>query len=301
MAVVWRLIDEKPGHQNQSAGLCQALGRIIPTECFDIEVRGRGQHFLNWSVGRFPQGDALPAPDLIVGAGHATHFALLAAKRCYGGRTVVLMNSTLPSSWFDLCVVPEHDGIEGANIFSTMGVLNTVTPSLSETKEQLLILVGGESKHYEWDERGVVDQIAEVIKQSPGVQIKITNSRRSPGSLIISLRDQGWQNVDIVPWQQTPSGWVAEQLSVSRVVWVSEDSVSMVYEALTSGASVGLIQLERRGHGRISAGVDKLIEEGWVMPFSSWQGSEMLNLNLDDFNEAARCAKCIVDQWQLQI
>ncbi|MGB5440816.1 MAG: hypothetical protein WBN90_14350, partial [Gammaproteobacteria bacterium] len=56
--VVWRFSDGKPGHDNQSLGLVDALQRRIPIETYDIPVQpGAG---LDWVIGRFPAGSLLP-------------------------------------------------------------------------------------------------------------------------------------------------------------------------------------------------------------------------------------------------
>jgi mitochondrial fission protein ELM1 len=104
---LWRITDGKPGHEKQTLGLCQALLRQHEGRCFDVDVCR--QPLLNWLMGRFPAGRSLPPPDLIIGAGHHTHFAMLAARRAFGGRCVVLMRPSLPLAWFDLCLIPRHD------------------------------------------------------------------------------------------------------------------------------------------------------------------------------------------------
>ena len=58
--VVWRFSDGKPGHDNQSLGLVDALQRRISIKIYDIPVRpGAG---LDWMIGRFPAGSLLPDP-----------------------------------------------------------------------------------------------------------------------------------------------------------------------------------------------------------------------------------------------
>ena len=82
--VVWRFSDGKPGHDNQSLGLVDALQRRTRIHNYDIPVQpGAGRHLL---LGRFPDGSLLPDPWLIIGAGHATHLPMLAARRAVAVR-----------------------------------------------------------------------------------------------------------------------------------------------------------------------------------------------------------------------
>ena len=71
------LSDGKPGHENQSFGLAEAIGRIRPVRISLISLAG-----VKGPVTRFrrawQESDALPSPHLIFGAGHAVHPALLA-------------------------------------------------------------------------------------------------------------------------------------------------------------------------------------------------------------------------------
>ena len=80
--VVWRFSDGKAGHDSQSQGLVDALQRCMDIDCYDIAV-AKGAA-LDWLRQRFPAGELLPDPWLVIGAGHATHLPLLAARRARG-------------------------------------------------------------------------------------------------------------------------------------------------------------------------------------------------------------------------
>jgi len=295
--VVWRLLDGKRGHENQSLGLCQALARRVTIERYDIPVSNRNLSLLQWLFGLFPAGRTLPRPDIVLGAGHRTHLALLAAKRRYGARAVVIMKPSLPLGLFDLCVVPEHDEVTGHNIFVTRGVMNAVSLESKNERSQGLILLGGVSPHYAWDDGSVLAQVESIVQSQPGDQFVISDSRRTPVGFMDKLAARHLENLTLIPCQQTAPGWVLEQLGKSRLVWVSEDSVSMVYEAITSGAAVGLISLHQERISRISKGIDQLIDEGWVTPYEQWKRTGVLASPQGVFNEASRCAEWMNNQW----
>jgi len=78
-------------------------------------------------------------------------------------------------------------------------------------------------------------------------------------------------------------------------VWVSEDSVSMIYEALSSGARVGLLPVPRlKPNSRVLRGIDELIEQRFLTPFSVWQNAGHLRTAPETLNEAARCAGIVL-------
>ncbi|MCW8880770.1 MAG: mitochondrial fission ELM1 family protein [Sedimenticola sp.] len=295
--VIWRLLDGKPGHENQSLGLCQALSRRINVKQCDIPVAPRAVQLLQWLFGISPASKSLPPPDIVMGAGHMTHFALLAAKRRFAARAVVIMKPSLPLSLFDLCVIPAHDQTDGENVFVTQGVMNTVVASSRKELSQGLILLGGVSSHYDWKDDSVIAQVESIVRLQPEVSFVLSDSRRTPVGFMGKLAALQLKNLSLVPCQQTASGWVVEQLGLSHTVWVSEDSVSMVYEAISSGAVVGLISLKQRRVSRITKGVAQLIEGGWATTYEQWQKTGKLGTPPGTFNEASRCADWMVDQW----
>ncbi len=268
--IIWRFLDGKPGHENQSAGLVQALRTSRPVEAHDIPVPGEIAAFGAWLAGRFPWGRTLPAPDLLLGAGHATHWPLLAARRTRGGRAVVLMRPTLPLGCFDLCIVPAHDHPRAAdNVWVTRGVLNRVRPGVAKDPRQGLILIGGPSQHHAWSTPGMVEQVRAVVAHDAGRRWVLTTSRRTPADFLDALRrqldagiDSGIDDgrIELVPGETTAPDWLPAQLAWAGAVWVSADSVSMVYEALTSGAAVGLLEVPARGRARVVRGVEALVD-----------------------------------------
>ncbi|QEG34725.1 hypothetical protein Pr1d_20070 [Bythopirellula goksoeyrii] len=298
--VIWRFHDDKSGHINQTRGLVKAIAEITPVETFDLPCFSRRQSCLWWLGNQFPPGENLKRPDLILGAGHATHFALLAARRHNGGKAVVLMKPSLPHWLFDLCIVPDQDGLEKSeNVILTRGVLNVVNPSRSQQQERGLILIGGPSSAHGWDNPSIINQIGAIVSNQPDVNWHLTTSRRTPADLVMLLEHLPLPNLTVVPHTSTSLNWVPEQLTHSSQVWVSEDSVSMVSEALTSGASVGLLEVPENYEGRVSQGVQKLRDLGWVTHFTDWDRTRPISTTRVNLNEAQRCATLLCNKFDL--
>ncbi|HRY15372.1 MAG TPA: mitochondrial fission ELM1 family protein [Candidatus Competibacteraceae bacterium] len=294
--VVWRFSDGKAGHDNQSRGLVNALGRLRPVETSLLEPLPtaialsallRGQHAI-WRD--------LSNPDLILGAGHRTHLSLLAARWMSGGKVVVLMRPTLPLFLFDLCLIPAHDAPPAhPNVQITRGALNRIQPSTRLDSTQGLLLIGGPSAHFSWDNAGLYQQIAAVIAADPAMHWTLTTSRRTPPDFLEHL--DGGERCAVIPVTETGPDWLPAQLAKAGQVWVTADSVSMVYEALTSGATVGVLEVPRKHPSRINRGLEQLATEGWVTFFSDWSHHRRLRRPTESFNEAERCARWIIDRW----
>lgn len=301
--VVWRFVDGKAGHEAQTLGLVQALARRRAVECVDLETPSRWNAVCSWLIRRFPAGAGLPAPDLIIGAGHRTHVALLAARRAFGGKNVVLMQPSLPTSWFDACLIPQHDAPPAAaNVIETVGVLNPMLPASNARADRGLLLIGGPSKHHGWGTAAVVDQVRQVLAADRQMQWLLTTSRRTPEDCEVAMLALNEVNLQVVPVSETPRGWVAERLQECACAWVSEDSVSMVFEALTAGASVGLLSVPALAeHSRVQLAAEGLVESGHVVRFAACleHGDFTLPSVSPPLAEADRCAAEILTRLRL--
>jgi hypothetical protein len=297
--VVWRFTDGKAGHENQTAGLLTALQERLPAEDYLFHTADCRRGMLACLRGDDPYGIEKPDPDLILGAGHATHLPMLNARRMRGGKVIVLMKPSLPNGWFDLCVIPAHDRPRHAeNVLITHGVLNRMQPGGVHEPERGLILVGGPSRHVDWSDHGVQAQVCEIVERETGIQWQLATSRRTPEGLVESLSGPGYPNLATVLATDTDPDWLPRQLARAGQVWVTADSVSMVYEALTSGAAVGLIEVPYRApQDRLVHGLDELVKHKQLTRIADWRSGQALQAPAGIFNEAARCADWIVEHW----
>lgn len=294
--VVWAFTDGKAGHENQTRGLLTALARRFRLDTRWIPVPAYSSVLTSLMTRRFLPGAGLPPPTLLIGAGHRTHLPLLAARRAFGGRAVVLMKPSLPRVWFDLCVIPEHDGVSGANVLVTRGALNAVEPG-AKRADSGLILVGGPSRHHGWAEGELLAQVETVVTRAADVRWTLTTSRRTPPATTARLQALDAANLTVVPVKDTGPGWLPEQLAGASFAWVSEDSVSMVYEALTAGCATGVLAVPARRASRVTRGVEALARDGLVTTFARWQAGAGLVAPAQPFNEAARVADRIAERW----
>jgi len=294
--VVWAFTDGKAGHENQTRGLLAALARHRPVDARWIHVPAYASVLSSLMTRRFLPGVGLPPPDLLIGAGHRTHLPLLAARRAHGGRTIVLMKPSLPRAWFDLCVIPEHDGVSGANVLTTRGALNPMEPGKKNARAGLM-LIGGPSRHHGWNANDLLSQVEAIVTGEKDIRWTLTTSRRTPSATIARLRALTLKNLVVVPVTETGPGWLAEHLTRAAQVWVTEDSVSMVYEALTANAATGVLDVPARRESRIVRGIAALRRDGLVTGFADWQRNRKPAPPSVSFNEAERVAAWLGEKW----
>jgi len=297
--IIWQFSDLKPGHENQSKGLIQAIKSRVSAESHRIIVPSSLSTLLYslFTGSLYRQLIQLPKPSHLIAAGRRTHLPMLLAHLWFGGKRIVLMRSHWPKSWFDHMIIPSHDAPKDEqNILATQGAINNVIPSLKHNSHSGTVLIGGPSKHYHWDTDTVISQISEIINATPEVSWQITNSRRTPTDFFDKLGSILPQS-QLIDYKTVDSSWLVSQLATTGQIWVSPDSVSMVYESLSSGALVGCLLLEEtRTNNRIVNGINMLLDQNMLTPFEHWQTTHKLSLPSQQLNEAQRAADWILNQ-----
>ena len=287
--VIWKLLDGKTGHEKQILSLVKALKDEAAIKTIDIKI----QSFLSLILFSINKLKKIQKPDCIIAAGHKTHMALLFLKYFFGGKSILIMKPSLPCNWFDLCIIPEHDKFRGRGlILWTKGVLSNTTNLINKNERKGLILIGGISKHYKWDSERVVNQIEELLRNNLSIHFILTTSRRTPKDFMMKINKLSFKNLKIHPTQDQNENWLKNQMNKTKYAWITEDSMSMIYESITAGQNVGLIGIKSKGKSRITDEVNKLKKEKVI--FSNENKSYKNNNKLHTvFNEANRCAKFI--------
>lgn len=262
--------DGKPGHYNQSLGLAEAMQRLHGAEVSieQISPLGKGQSLgLLLGLKKLPSvcPQAIKA-DYIIAAGHRCHLSLLALSRASNAKSVLMMKPSWPLSWFDYCVIPEHDGLLGSDrVLVTKGAVNRIVYR-GEKKSLQLILLGGPSKHFKWDEDLVVSQLQQITQVQATQEWQLVTSRRTPVEFVLRLQEE-FDGLKLVQPVDVDSNWLASQLPLASHCWVSQDSMSMIYECLTAQAELGLIKLPLAAGdkpNKVSLGVQQLVTEGFI-------------------------------------
>jgi uncharacterized protein len=276
--------DGKAGHENQSLGLAEAIARRVDAEIHLVRVDA-GKNIWSRLSEALEKSREFPKPDYVISAGSSTHIVLWWLARKFDARSIVLMKPFLPMGLFDWCIAPEHDfkslpNIE--NLIISKGALNRVIPAAGDRSEKIF-LIGGPSKIHGFNETQLIERIREIARDGTW---QVADSRRTPSDFLKRLEIE-IPNLTIFPHQDTKPGWLADKLSTAAEVWVTEDSVSMVYEALTGGAKVGVLDMPRlKPDARVIRGLEKLKAEGYLMGGAG--------KNMEALAEADRCAGMIL-------
>ena len=144
----------------------------------------------------------------------------------------------------------------------------------------------------------LIKQITKILDANSSIKWSLTSSRRTPPSTTAEIEKLPKEQVKVLPFETTDKDWLPRELSMSTHVWVTEDSVSMVYEALSSGAKVGLLPIPRKStRSRVVCGLKSLMQEGHLMNYRENQADLAKFKNPPPLNEAKRVAKIVAERF----
>ena len=263
---------------------------------------------------------------LFVSAGSSAAPWCLALARAVGGKCCTIMTpSVLGTKPFDLAIVPEHDFPESApNTLVTLGAPNMIRPDLLEEESRKLskmypptgserwaILLGGDDANYTLSPSWIEGTIPDILNdaEKAGADVYITTSRRtSPEAeeeIINIVKDRSSVRALILAsreeWNPVPG-----MLGLCGKVFCTEDSVSMISEAVTAGCEVEILRVERKRNIRrsLQGATRCLVSKGFIPRKFLW-GVPRFDMMIDsfgridekDFNEAKKSANWVIKRW----
>jgi mitochondrial fission protein ELM1 len=278
----WILSEAYAGLQAQAIGLTEAAG--LRHELRTLTPRAPWRWFAArlWPAPLAAVPDAVRGklPDVVIGAGGKAA-PVIAALRARGVPVVQVQHPRIDPGRFDLIVVNRHDGLTGPNVVVTRTALHRATPErlaaaaatwrarIAELPRPLVaVLVGGSNGRYRLDQavgEALADQLAEMMRRDH-VGLMLTPSRRTDPDVVRVLRER------LVPlgawvWDLAGDNPYFGMLALADLIIVTEDSVSMVSEAVATAAPMLLARLPGRSR-RIELFHQALLAEGRIRKFA---------------------------------
>ena len=281
---IWRLLDGKTGHEKQSLALVKNLKNQANCKIYNINIQDLQNPFIALILKKYNLNKGLIRPDIAIGAGHKTHFHLLAIKRYFGAKIVVIMKPSLPLKLFDLCVIPKHDDIKsGSNVFITNTPLVNFNLNMKKKENMALFLIGGPSRHFHWDSKIILEQIKNISKKFKFKKLLITTSRRTPLDFIDEFKRLKIKNIQLYEHTKIINNWLEKNIIKVKNIWVTNDSYSMLIEAIASGAETDVLELEIKKKSNLSKEINLV--------------KKKIRNKITIQNEAERVAKFIKKIW----
>jgi len=268
--VIWIISEGSPGHVSQSVGLAEALAAQVPATIRQFECRPRSGGLMRGFIRRFwmgkrarPLPDLMlyhwlrlersakdePAPDVLIASGGKSVFAARTLATKHEVPLIFLgERKPYPATWFHTTFTPSSFDTDANDI--RMDVIPTkITPQIVRQAASgwadrpagrlWTMLIGGSSRshHYQagdWEQ--LVQGMTELARRE-GIRWLVTTSRRSGIELEDRLRGLLPPEIvaDAVWWCRQPEKKLTAYLGAAEKIWVTQDSVSMVTEAVATG------------------------------------------------------------------
>lgn len=267
----WIITEGLTGTENQCLAVAEQLGQLMPLDTI-VKRTGLRQPwktlspYIGFECAYTFTGDALsaPWPDIVVASGRKSVAAAMYIKKKTGGKcfTIQLQDPRIAAHNFDLVAVPAHDRLRGDNVIVTDTAPNLITAEKLKAARQeykklfggynkdgkvISVLIGGNSKTHSLTPQ-IATQLCKDLKRlsDEGNSLLITTSRRTDigtqAQLKTELKGDNvyiWTNEDE---SHTPNPYLG-MLAYANAVIVTEDSVSMVSDALQTRCPVYLYKL----------------------------------------------------------
>lgn len=257
----WVLSDGAAGNERQALALAHALERVPRVIRLHIHepwnsLAPHGLTGAGWAL-RDAQGQRLaaPWPALAIGCGRRAALATRALRRWSGRQSycVQILDPRIDSQQFDLVIAPLHDGLDGANVITSIGALNEVGPEwLARGRQRFAgiatlpaprtaLLIGASTRAQRLDKTWFATLVELLTAQQArdGGSFLVSVSRRTPTPLVAHLRER-FNGLPGLFWGGEEDGEnpYAGLLGWADRLVVTPDSVNMISEACATGKPV---------------------------------------------------------------
>jgi len=284
----WIMTEGLIGTENQCLGLAAALGLKPVVKRIKMKSPWRQlSPWLRWGHEYALTSDSdridPPYPDILIASGRKSIGAALHIKKKSNGKTflVQVQDPRINPKHFDLVVAPQHDPVRGDNVITTTAAMHRVTPEkIAAEKEKfaaalgalpqprVAVLIGGASRAHRMTAavtQKLIEQLLSLTKKYDA-SLMVTSSRRTGEENARVLRE-ALKGPNIYFWDGVGDTPFFAMLGFADYIIVTEDSVSMPSEALSTGKPVYIAALE--GGGKRLDRFHKLLQEqGYTRPFT---------------------------------
>jgi len=186
--------------------------------------------------------------DVVISCGSSLSAVNIFLKHENNAKGIVIMKPGLGKTGkFDLVVLPIHDIQGDASPIASRTVPVLVAPNrikLQVAGHGIGILIGGDAKNFKLKKEAVEKMIDGALKIADEIALDIfvSTSRRTSPEIDTFLKDRLDKNprckLLVIANEKNVEGVVPKIFSLSKIILVSPDSMSMISEAVTSGRHV---------------------------------------------------------------
>jgi mitochondrial fission protein ELM1 len=215
--------------------------------------------------------------DIVIGAGSSIHIRMLLIKNYVlnkGGsiKAISILAPNLYKSKFDIICSPSHDSKKLSNTNKAIyfeGSLAKVSTRKVD-KNIGFIGIGGINKHFIFDQDAIMQQIKFLIGLYPQKKWFIFTTRRTPNEMIHEVTELSSNNNNLIMSDDNYD----EIIEKASIKVVTQDSVNMVYESLSTKGQTILFNMKYIKVNKIVNQINLLLSNKYV---GYIENTEMVN------------------------
>jgi uncharacterized protein len=262
-------------------------------------------------------------PSIVVSAGSFVSAANYVIAKAVGAKSVVMMRpSAVPLDIFDLIVLPEHDRRPGLpnNVVFTPVALSYFDESRRNAADEIIeqrfgkkvlfgnplaLIIGGTSPYFVMNKESILELTRSCWAWSTRNKhgLFVTTSRRTPPEvediLAAEFMGEGFDNVHFVWGRKDTFNPLPALLPRASAAVVTEDSVSMISEAILQGHRPIVVRLtQKRQSRKLARFQSHLVQSGLARWIDTEKIGEVLR---NDPDEIAKSPKVNLDKIKHEI
>jgi len=268
MKILW-VKDGKLGHEKQVEALLNEISKDVDTiitesivKSFILEVI----EFLSFGLIKTDKENLEEQNfDLIIGAGNNSFIRMANLAIIYKNTKIIsiLCPNYFLRSRFDHICIPIHDNhkkIDSNKKITFEGSLSSVF-DVDTNPEVSMIAIGGNNKHFHFDIDSLLKQINYMVFLYPNIKWYIFNSRRTPEDMNIQISKltKSYKNIFFIDVDDSGSlDLFKKYIKEASMKVVTQDSMNMVYECLSSRGETILLNMPSKSSNKIVLSINAL-------------------------------------------
>ena len=242
--------------------------------------------------------------DIVISCGRKSIIPSIILKKNSNKKiiNIHIQNPKVSLENFDFVIVPEHDGINGKNVFVSDGAIHYVTTEeiiknsdylndrIQKDKDIITLVLGGPNKYYDYSNENMINIFSKIKKHldEKNLQLIVIPSNRTPGKVIQFAKEYFNKNRLII--ENIDKKAYLSSLALAKYIIVTCDSSSMISEAALTGKPLYVAMIPPKRNDKRFQKFRNLLESKKVIRYLK---NDLDVWNYEKLDETKRIAKLI--------
>ena len=245
--------------------------------------------------------------DIVISCGRKSIIPSIILKKNSNKKiiNIHIQNPKVSLENFDFVIVPEHDGINGKNVFVSDGAIHYVTTEeiiknsdylndrIQKDKDIITLVLGGPNKYYDYSNENMINIFSKIKKHldEKNLQLIVVPSNRTPGKVIQFAKEYFNKNRLVI--ENIDKKAYLSSLALAKYIIVTCDSSSMISEAALTGKPLYVAMIPPKRNDKRFQKFRNLLESKKVIRYLK---NDLDVWNYEKLDETKRIAKLIKEK-----